>query len=436
MNTDKIKELIKKAVFESREEIVSIGEKILLEAEAGYKEEKTSALIRKVFDGLEIEYQYPLALTGVKAKLKGRSHKYNVAIIGEMDALFCSGHKTATSAGVAHACGHNAQIAAMLGAAMALKRSGVMNFLDGDITFFAVPGEEFIDLDFRRELRREGKISYFGGKQELIALGAFDDVDMAMMVHAKPNEPLGKTYARGNNLGFIAKTLTIRGKAAHGSTPYLGTNALNAAALTIIGIHSNRETFRDEEKVRIHPIITKGGDVVNSVPDEVCIDTYVRGATFEGIKKGNAAVERSLDGACRMIGAEYEIEDIIGYLPLVENEDLSEVFEKNSEAVFGEGSTVFGETITGSSDIGDLSALIPTIQPSIGGFSGNLHSIDFEIADKEAAYISPAMIMAFTAADLLAERAAAAEKVAKNFTPRMTKQEYINYLKGEKNNVD
>ncbi len=431
MGLNEIKALIKSALYESREEIIDIGRRILECAETGYREEKTSELVRQCFDGLEIEYTYPLALTGVKAKLYGKKHKYNIAIMGEMDALSCVGHPTANACGIAHACGHNAQIAAMLGAAYALKKSGVMEKLDGDVTFFAVPAEEFIELDYRRELRRQGKISYFGGKQELIALGAFDDVDMAMMVHAQPNEPEAKMYLRGYNLGFLAKSVTIKGKAAHGSTPHLGTNALNAAALSIIGIHSNRETFRDEERIRIHPIITKGGDVVNSVPDEVCIDTYVRGATFEAIKKGNAAVERSLAGACTMIGAAYATEDIPGYLPLKESAELSAVFEKCSGEVLGEENLVYGKEITGSTDVGDLSAIIPTVQPSVGGFSGNLHGKDFAVADEDTAYLAPALIMASTAAELLFDGAEKAERVASAFKPVMTKNEYINYLKGE-----
>ena len=431
MDISRIKELVCAALDENKEEIIALGDKILANPEIGYREYNTSALVREVMDGLQIEYTYPLAVTGVKATLRGRSHKYNIAIIGEMDALSCVGHPNANSEGLAHACGHNAQAAAMLGAAIALKKSGVMEHLDGDVTFIAAPAEEFIDLEYRRGLRSEGKISYFGGKQELIATGAFDEVDMAMMVHAQPNEPERKMYVRGHNLGFLAKTLTIKGKAAHGSTPHLGTNALNAAALTIIGIHSNRETFRDEERVRIHPIITKGGDVVNSVPDEVCIDTYVRGASFEGIGKGNAAVERSLAGACQIIGAEYEVETVKGYLPIEESEALSAVFEDNCRSVLGEDSLVYGYEITGSTDVGDLSAVIPTIQPSVGGFVGNLHSNKFSASDKSTAYLAPALIMALTACDLLADGAAVAAAVKEGFTPRMTKEEYINYLKGE-----
>ena len=431
MTLSEIKALIKKCLLESREEIISLGEQVLDVPEIGYREEKTSALVRKTFESLELEYEYPLALTGVKATLKGRSSKYNVCIIGEMDALSCQGHPRANSSSLAHACGHNAQVAAMLGAAIALSRSGVMKELDGDVTFFAVPAEEFIDLDFRRSLKNEGKIEYFGGKQQLIADGAFDNVDMAMMIHAQPNESEPKLYVRGFNLGFLAKTVTFLGKAAHGSTPYLGTNALNAAALAIIGVHSNRETFRDEDMIRIHPIITKGGDVVNSVPDEVCIDTYVRGASFEAIMKGNAAVDRSVAGAAQIIGAEARVENIPGYLPLKESVELSEVFESCAKEILGEGSLVYGEQITGSSDIGDLSCIMPVIQPSIGGFSGNLHSNKFTVTDKETAYVKAAEVMACSVAELLYSGAKAAERVAETFKPQMTKKEYISYLKGE-----
>ena len=319
----------------------------------------------------------------------------------------------------------------MLGAAIGIKKSGIMNELDGDITFFAVPAEEFIEIELRNKLKEEGKISYHGGKQQLIFEGAFDDVDMAMMIHAQPNEPEAKVYTRGNNLGFIAKTITFKGKAAHGSKPHEGTNALNAAALAILGIHSNRETFTEADKIRIHPIITKGGDVVNSVPDEVCIDTYVRGATFEAIKKGDDAVERSVFGAASMIGAKVEIENMPGYLPLIEDPKLSDVFESNAKDILGSENIVNGMEITGSTDIGDLSQIMPVIQPSMGGFTGNLHGTDFSVSNDDYAYILPAKIMATTAADLLFADGEKARQVLQNFTPKMNKRQYISYLKGE-----
>lgn len=431
MNMKEIKEKIEQLLCENSEEIIKIGDTILNNPELGYREGKTSAYIRRLFDELDISYTYPHAITGVKAKLRGKKDGYNVCIIGELDAVKCAGHPCEGELSAAHACGHNVQIAAMIGTAVVLKKSGIMSELCGDVTFMAVPAEEFIELDYRNQLKKDGKIKYFGGKQQLIYEGAFDDVDIAMMIHAQGQEENPKMYVRGNNLGFVAKTITYKGKAVHGSTPFDGVNALNAAALSILGIHSNRETFREEEKIRIHPIITKGGDVVNSVPDEVCVDTYVRGATLEAIKKGNDVVERAVSGACHIIGAEYEINDIPGYLPLVESLELSEVFEGVSKEVLGAENIVYGESITGSSDIGDLSHLIPTIQPSVGGFTGTLHSKEFMVSNKTTAYIKAAEILAKTTAELLYDDAKKAEYVKNRFTQKMTKAEYINYLNGK-----
>ena len=432
MTLSEIQNKIYEAIDRNSERIISIGKLIQMNPEMGYKEEKTSQIVRNTFDELGIQYEHPLALTGVKAKAKGKESKYNVCIIGELDALKCAAHQLSDKFGTAHACGHNAQIAAMLGTAMGLVESGVLCELCGDVTFMSAPAEEFIDMEYRSKLKSEGKIKYYGGKQQLISEGAFDDVDMAMMIHAEPNEPEQKLYVRGHNLGFIAKNITFLGKAAHGSTPYYGVNALNAAALAILGIHSNRETFMDEDRIRIHPIITRGGDVVNSVPDEVCIDTYVRGATIEAIKKGNDAVNRAVSGAATMVGASYKIDDIPGYLPIIENEELSEVFESVAESFVGRNGLVYGEEITGSTDIGDLSNIIPVIQPSIGGFSGSLHSSDFSVMDNYTAYILPAKILAGTAAALLYGNAENAENVVSKFNQKLTKEEYINYLNNKK----
>jgi len=422
---------ITQTITQFGDEIIGWGEDILHMPELGYCEKNTSEYIRKKFEELGLECSKPLGITGVKATLHGKTDGINVCIIGEMDALKCNGNPHANADGVAHACGHNAQIASMLGAAKGLIKSGIMDELSGSITFFAVPAEEFIELDYRKKLRSNGQIKYFGGKQQLIAEGAFDDIDMAMMIHAHANDDEAKVYVRGYNLGFLTKTITIKGKASHGSTPHLGTNALNAAALAIIGIHSNRETFTENDKIRIHPIITKGGDVVNSVPDEVCIDTYVRGSSIEAIRKGNNAVNRSVAGASQIIGTRYESEDIPGYLPLCESVELSAVFEENASMILGHDNLIYNEEVTGSTDMGDLSMIMPVIQPMIGGFGGNLHSVEFTVTNKETAYVTSAKLLATTAAELLFDDCKKAKKVLDSFVPKMTKEDYLEYLEGK-----
>lgn len=424
-----VRQKLMDVIEKHRGEIFEIADQILKNPELGYSEEKTSDLVRRIFDKYNISYTYPHAVTGVKGSI-GHGRR-NICIIGEMDALVCRTHRYASPGGAAHACGHHAQMAAMLGAAIGLQCCGILDALDGRITFFAVPAEEFIDIENRKKLMLDGKIRCFGGKQQLISEGAFDDVDIAVMLHAQPNEERARVYVRGQNLGFIAKLITFRGKSAHGSAPFDGINALNAAALAILGIHSNRETFRDEDKIRIHPIITKGGDAVNSVPDEVCINTYVRGVSIEAIKKGNAAVERSISGAADIIGASVEVENLPGYLPLCESRELSEIFERNAIELLGEGNVISGKELTGSSDIGDLSMLLPVIQPSIGGFCGNLHSSEFAVTDPDTAYITSSKLLAATAVDLLVDNAKEAERIVNSFRPAMSRQDYEKYLRFE-----
>lgn len=431
MDITQIKNKILSFADEGEKWIKSLAQEVYNNPEGGFTEEKCSALVRKAFDELQIKYEYPVAVTGVKATLKGKSSNFNLCIIGEMDAIMSPDHPDAVKNCLVHACGHSAQVGAMLGAAYALKKSGVMQYLDGDITFMAVPAEEFNDLEFRAQLKNQGKIKYFSGKQQLVYEGAFDDVDMAIMLHAMGDEPDAKLYVRGSNLGFISKKLTFKGRAAHATRPDKAVNALNAAALAILGIHSNRDTFREDEKIRIHPVITKGGDVVNSVPDRVEMEMQVRGATPDAIAKANEVVNRAAQGACQMIGATLETEDIPGYLPLEENEDIISVMVDIAKDLIGSENCVSGYELVGSTDMGDISSIMPAVQPSVGGFMGGLHSKDFKIVNEDAAIMLPAKLMALTAATLLFDGGKLAKKVKENFKPRFTKSQYLNYLEGE-----
>lgn len=433
MDFNQIKESIINAANSGSNWIKQIEAELYKNPELGFREHKTSELVKKAFSQLGIEYEDGLAITGVKAKLKGRSSKFNVCIIGELDAVVSMAHPDAAPTGAVHACGHFAQISAMLGAAYMLKNSGVMEYLDGDITFMAVPAEEFIELDFRAELKNQGKLKYFSGKQQLIYEGAFDDVDMAMMIHAMGNQPEPKLMLKGSSLGFTSKKLTFKGKASHASSPADGTNALNAAALAILGIHSNRDTFREEERIRIHPIITKGGDVVNVVPDEVVMEMQVRGATPEAVDKANEVTNRSALGAAQMIGAALEIEDTVGYLPLEEDLELTAVMEEFAKEMIGEQNIKKDYIMTGSTDMGDLSAIIPAIHPAVGGFEGSLHSKDFKIVNEEVGILLPAKLMALTAAKLLVNGGERAKIIKQNYVPHFTKEEYLKRLDSEDN---
>lgn len=425
------KESLKRAVCEEidrcSDRIFEIADHILANPELGYKERATAEYVKEQLSALGISCRDGLALTGVKGRLKGACPEANVCVIGELDAVLCNTHPTANKeSGAAHACGHNAQLAAMLGVAMGLSKYA--SELDGDVTFFAVPAEEFVEIGYRDSLAKDGKIKYLGGKQELIRLGEFDDIDAAMMVHAQGNTPGNEVFVDGGSLGFVAKTVEFIGKAAHaGGAPHEGINALNAAMAAMMCIHAQRETFRDEDKIRVHPIITNGGELVNVVPANVTMETYVRGASFEAIRDAAAKVDRAIKGSAYAIGAEAEITDFKGYLPLCQDKSLGALFAANAAAFTPTENIHYGIDMVGSSDMGDLCHLIPAIQPTMGGWTGNLHAKDFAPTDKILAYINPAKIMAMTVIDLLYDGATEAKRIKSSFVPKLTKEEYFDF---------
>lgn len=361
--------------------------------------------------------------------MKGKDSQVKVAVLGELDAVVCPDHPHADPlTGAAHSCGHNAQIAGMLGVAMALKDTGLMSELDGDVAFMAVPAEEFVELEYRNKLRNEGRIKFLGGKQELIALGEFDDIDLTMMFHSANSER--KIGIGGGSNGFIGKLIKYIGKEAHsGGAPHLGINALNAAMLGLMGIHAQRETFQDKDHIRVHPIITKGGDLVNIVPADVRMETYVRGTEMDAIIDASHKVDRALEAGAHAVGAEVEIVQLPGYLPRYQADALNDIFYANAVALVGEDEVALGGHGGGSSDIGDISALMPTIHPYVGGVTGRGHASDYAIADPELAYIVPAKLMAMSLVDLLADGAAGVAKCQADFTPVYTKESYLQMWK-------
>lgn len=393
--------------------------------ELGFKEEKTSAYVEEQMRALGLCNVRRVALTGVAAELLPlKAGEERVCVIGELDAVLTPDCPYADSAtGAAHTCGHNIQIAELLGVAEVLKNSGVADALGGNVTFLAVPAEEFVDLEYREELRRAGKLRALSGKLELLEEGFFDGCSCAMMVHAQPNCPEPTCFVECNSLGFVAKTVHFRGKAAHaGGAPWDGVNALNAAMAAMMCIHAMRETFRDSDKIRVHPIITKGGDLVNIVPADVTMETYVRGATPEAIADACAKVDRAIRGAAYAVGAEVEICDVGSYAPLAQNRQLSRLFADNARTFLPEDRIISDADMVGSTDMGDVSQAIPAIQPTCGGYRGGAHGADFLAVDREAAILLPTKLMTATVIDLLADGARAAGEIRRVFAEQHEKQ--------------
>ena len=429
MEKEQMKQRISKAIDENREQIIEIGEKIFKNPELGFKENKTSALVKDVFENLGLPYEENLAITGLRALGRGKSHDVKIAVMGELDAVVSPQHSYADPVtGAAHACGHNAQIAAMLGVAVGLSVANVFGELGGDVIFMAVPAEEFVELEYREKLRDDGKIKHFGGKQEFIRIGAFDDIDMGMMVHSHAGVGERKAFISGGSTGFIGKTVRYIGKEAHsGAAPHEGINALNAAMLGLIAIHVQRETFRDEDQVKVHPIITKGGELVNIVPADVRVETYVRGKTIDAVVNANKKVNRALKAGAYAVGAKIEINEIPGYLPLNQSLDMNYLFAKNIQKFIGKENVIEGVDLTGSTDAGDISLIMPMLHPTVGGFLGNAHSKDFKISDPEMVYIIPAKAMALTVVDLLFDDGRLAKEIKSKFKPSFSKDSYLKF---------
>jgi len=425
---DSLKTQVCKTIDDARDRIVGIGEGIMDAPELGFKEHRTADRVKQTLEDLGLEFQQGLAITGVKAVLRGGKPGPTVALMGELDALQVPGHPRADAeTGAAHACGHNAQIAGLMGAAIGLTQPGVADQLAGNVVFFAVPAEEYVEIDYRIGLVKSGQTSFLTGKQELVQLGQFDDIDMAIMIHStSPDVSEGSMGLSPSSNGFLAKNIKFIGKASHaGGSPQRGVNALYAAQLALSAINAQRETFADEDCVRVHPIITKGGDLVNIIPAEVKMETYVRAKTADAILDAAHKVDRSLKGAAMAMGCKVEIETVPGNLPLRNDPVLSEIFKENAGSLFGKDQYREYGHGGGSTDAGDLSQIMPVLHPMMTGGSGTHHQTDWCISDHNAGYIAPAKTLAMMAVDLLAQDGARAESVLSVFEPLMTKDEYL-----------
>ena len=273
-----------------------------------------------------------IAITGIKGVIDTGRKGPTVAIMGELDSHIVPGHAHADpQTGAAHACGHHCQIGSMLAAAMGLKAEGVLEHLTGRVVLIAVPAEEYIEIEFRERLRAEGKLEFLAGKPEFIAKGALDDVDIAMMTHTKTPLDDVAIEVGGSNNGMVAKLIQFEGKAAHaGAAPHQGINALNGANIAMSAIHAQRETYRDEDTIRIHPIITRGGASVSSVPSDVRMETFVRGRTVEAVAAANRKVDRALRAGAMAVGGSVTIKTLAGYLPIQHSAPLLDLYTANA----------------------------------------------------------------------------------------------------------
>ena len=410
--------------------IKELGIKLFNTPELGFKEFKTKKILIDHFkiNGLSIEKEY--FETGFQVSIG--SGKPHIGLIAELDAIPTANHPNSDKeTHAAHSCGHSTQLTIMTSALIALHKLNITEKLPGKITLYFTPAEEFTDISYRKELIKSGKIKYLSGKENMLADHVFDDVDVLLHLHASGNYLDHRFSINSTLAGFIYKTFIFKGKASHAAVlPHLGINALNAFSLFQSAAGMLRETYKEEDMVRFHGIITKGGDTVNSIPDEVVYEAYIRAITPTALISINQRLTSCAQYCAKALDAECIVNDTPGYLPLIQDNNLSSIVYQNMLMFTTRDQIKTDERSVAAGDVGDISVFKPIIQYGYTGFSGAIHGKDLMISDEDEVYITQAKIIANTVFDLLNDPSII-NKIKKEFKPKMTYQQYIDYLNGQ-----
>jgi amidohydrolase len=370
----KMKSIVTKNVDAQSGKLIALSKKIHDNPETGFNEVKAMKWLCEYLEsnGFKVERGICRLPTAFRATYgKG---KPSIALMAEYDAL----------PEIGHACGHNIICTAAIGAAVAAK-SAVDRF-GGSIAVLGTPAEEL-----------------YGGKALMAERGAFDDIDIAMIVH-----PDNSDVASARALACITLDVEFTGKAAHAAaSPQEGINALEAMILSFNGINSLRQHIN--ERARIHGVITKGGDAPNVVPDHAAGTFLVRADDDTYLEELKGKVLNCFKGAALATGARLKYKWKDYFAPLTANMTLAEAFAANMRAI-GREMKPIPDRAFGSSDVGNVSQVVPTIHPevAIAPCSVSLHSAEFRAAAVSAegnlGLLDGAKAMGMTAVDLLADK--------------------------------
>ena len=429
---DRIERKICEIIDRNQEKIKEFGRDIWTHAELGYRETRTAERFADWLSELGIETEKGLAVTGVKGYLSGKGAKgLTVALMGEFDALPIAAHVDANpETGASHCCGHNAQIAGVVGAALALADPEVRAAMDGNIVFFGVPAEEFVEVDYKNGLREQGVIRYGGGKCELLRIGALDDIDITVGHHSMSGSDGEISLGNSTSNGFVNKMIVYQGRAAHAAgAPHRGIDAMNAAMLAQHAVDMQRESFRDCDTVRIHSFISKGAEAVNVIADDVHIEYSVRAKNIDAIRDASRKVDRCLRAGAIATGCGLTNITLPGYLPTVPAPDTRAVDEAMDAAAGSYKVDHIGKVHgTGSTDYGDVSSIMPLLQFHTAGFEGAMHHSGLKVTDEYLAYVVTAKIFALTAYNLLKNGGDYAHALLESYHPVLTKEQYVEYM--------
>lgn len=293
--------------------------------------------------GFVVEKGIATLETSFRATWEGEPGGPTIALLAEYDAL----------AGLGHGCGHNIIGTSAVGAALALKET-IPN-LKGKIVVLGTPAEEL-----------------GGGKIIMVEQGVFDQVDVAMMCH-----PHKKSMVLRGGLACVDATFKYYGKATHAAaSPEQGISALDAVIHTFVAVNSLRQFFKDD--VRIHGIITKGGEATNVVPAYCEAEFLLRAENVEQLEIVREKVYAAARYSAEAVGAALEIEEGLIYAERNNNHALAHLFKDNLELLDEEVSIPPKKGGIGSSDIGNVGQVTATIHPYIKiTDSANTHTPEF-----------------------------------------------------------
>ncbi|MCI9260472.1 MAG: M20 family metallopeptidase [Romboutsia sp.] len=327
-----MKELLFNEGQNLKEVLCEISEYIYHNPELGNQEFKSS---EKLISFLEehnfiIEREFLGLKTAFRAVYDSNKPGLTVGYLCEYDAL----------PEIGHGCGHNMIGTMSAGAGIILSK--IVNQVGGRVIVYGTPAEE---TD--------------GAKVIFAEQGVFEELDAAMILH-----PSDKTCASGRSMAIYPLQFRYKGKTAHAaSCPQDGINALNSVIQLFNGIDALRQHVTPD--VRMHGIITNGGVAANIVPDEAVAQFYFRAARKETVMELVEKVKNIAQGAALMTGATLEMERFeLPYDDLRTHENLSEAFNKNLRTLGIED--IQENKSFGSSDIGNVSHIVPTIHPNIG----------------------------------------------------------------------
>jgi amidohydrolase len=368
------------AVGDRAAELVDLSHRLHADPELGYDEHRSVRAVADLLSAAGYEaqlgaYDLPTALRAVAGDGGPR-----VAVLAEYDAL----------PGIGHACGHNVICASAVGAFLAL--AGAAGELGGTVELIGTPAEEG-----------------GGGKERIARVGGFDGVDAAVMVH-----PYGYDLAEHPFLGRRVVDVTYHGVAAHAAaTPFMGRNALDGVVAAYTGIAALRQHLPSTD--RAHGVITDGGQRPNVVPERAAVQFYLRSAEPETLLDLCRRATAVFEGAAAMTGTAVEIQWDAdpAYLPIRHNSTLAARYAvhlaERGRQVLPPG--IVPETLTGSTDLGNVSVRVPAIHPmlAIAPSTVSMHTTEFaEYAagpDADRGILDGAVGLACTGADFLADPA-------------------------------